>query len=303
MKYIDIYQKINCKNPEEVFSYLLATIKPTIKRWDYFVNWTKVLSNYSKIEHELNLLNSLIGKEDIEQEAEKLFFKYPSAMAAIPILLACREMELSLLNDYKNGFKYDNYNFTKETDCKIATRFLKESGLLILFSDKKIKSIPDYVIGVEAGLDSNGRKNRGGDAMEEIVDFFIVAICEKNNFEYIAQATKKKIYDKWGKNITVAKSDRKIDFAIFANEKLFLIEANFYSSGGSKLKSTAGEYKSDFRRWKDDGHQFIWVTDGNGWKGAYRSLQETFDETDYILNLDMIENGIFEGILTASNEE
>ena len=298
MKYISAYkEKLNCKDGEEVFAHLLATLKPTIKSWDYFVNWAKVLQNYSKIEYELNLLNSLIGKENIEQEALKLFAKYPDTIKAIPILLVCREMELSLLSDYKQGFQYQNFAFAQAMEAERAVLFMKSSGLLKLFEDKIIKSIPNYVIGVEAGLDSNGRKNRSGTSMEAIVAFFVSELCVKEGWEWIPQATKKKIADKWGKNITVEKSDRQIDFAILANNKLFLIEANFYGGGGSKLKSTAGEYKSDFRRWKADGHQFIWVTDGEGWKSTHKPLRETFDETDSILNLGMLEKGMLEQLV------
>lgn len=113
------------------------------------------------------------------------------------------------------------------------------------------------------------------------------------------QATKKKIYNEWGKNITVDKSDRKIDFAILTNAQLFLIEVNFYGGSGSKLKSTSGEYKSDFARWKNDGHEFIWITDGSGWKKNIHPLQETFHQIDAILNLDMIEKGLLGQIIAA----
>lgn len=301
MRYINAYkEKLECADSDQVFIYLITKLKETIKSWDYFINWQKVFQNYSKIEYELNLLNGLIGKENIEQEAAVLFSRYPAVIKAIPILMACREMELSLLMDYKNGFKHEIFNFSHEMTADKALEFIKSSSLLSLFSDRKIKSIPDYVIGVEAGLDSNGRKNRGGTAMELIVEFFIAEICKKNNWEWLSQATKKKVADKWNKTITVEKSERKIDFVVFANSKLFLIESNFYGGGGSKLKSTAGEYKSDFRRWKSDGHQFIWITDGAGWKKAHKPLRETFDETDYVLNLDMVEHGILEAILTDS---
>jgi type II restriction enzyme len=174
---------------------------------------------------------------------------------------------------------------------------MKSSGLFKLFNNKTIKSIPDYVIGIETGLDSNGRKNRSGSSMESIVNFYVENQCINKSWEWLEQATQKKIYEKWGKKITVEKSDRQIDFAILANNKLFLIETNFYGGSGSKLKSTAGEYKSDFKRWKADGHDFIWITDGEGWKSTHKPLRETFDETDVILNLDMLEKGLLVDII------
>lgn len=297
MKYIKPYkEKLGCNNSEEVFAYLLANLKPSIKGWDYLINWAKVLKKYKEVERELHLLNVLIGKDNIEQEALKLLTEYPKTIKTIPILLACREIEFTLLSDYKTGFKYEEFKFADMLAEK-ALLFLKSTGLLQLFKDKVITSIPNYVIGVEAGLDSNGRKNRSGTSMEAIVAFYVSELCVKKGWEWMRQATKDKIAEKWNKQITNEKADRKIDFAVLANNKLFLIETNFYSDGGSKLKSTAGEYKSDFRRWKSDGHQFIWITDGEGWNKTQNSLKETFDETDYILNLDMLENGILEEII------
>jgi len=300
MKYLNAYkEKLGCENSEAVFQYLISTLKPTIKDWNYFVNWEKVLRNYHSIEFELNLLNSLIGKSNIEDEAFKLFTKYPETIKAIPILIACREIELMLLSDYKNGFKYEKFLFNDNLEATKAIRFMKYSGLFNLFENKIIKSIPDYVIGLETGLDSNGRKNRSGTSMESIVSYFVDEQCIKKTWEWIGQATQKKIFEKWGKKITVEKSDRQIDFAILANNNLHLIESNFYGGGGSKLKSTAGEYKSDFKRWKADGHQFIWITDGDGWRSTHKPLRETFDETDTILNLDMLEKGLLEEVIIS----
>ncbi len=299
MKFINVYkEKLGCENSEAVFKYLISTLKPTIKDWNYFVNWEKVLHNYHAIELELNLLNSLIGKSNIEEEAFKLFTKYPETIKTIPILIACREFELILLSNYKYGFNYEKFLFNDILDVSKAINFMKSTRLFELFENKKIKSIPDYVIGIETGLDSNGRKNRSGSSMESIVSFYVEAQCLKKSWEWLGQATQKKIFEKWGKKITVEKSDRQIDFAILANNKLFLIEANYYGGSGSKLKSTAGEYKSDFRRWKADGHDFIWITDGDGWKSTHKPLRETFDETDVILNLDMLEKGLLENIIS-----
>lgn len=210
------------------------------------------------------------------------------------------------MQDYQNGkFEYEEYSFVKQIsysqdDIDKAVEFMDKSGFLEQLKNKRIKSLVDYIFGVEVGLDSNARKNRGGTSMEEIVRFFVRDICERNSFEYMEQATAPKIKKQWNKVITVDKSSRKIDFAINTNTKLFLIETNFYSGGGSKLKSTAGEYKEDFRKWTNDGHQFIWITDGAGWKTAKRPLHEAFNQTDYILNLDMLEKGILENLLCVT---
>ena len=287
---------LNCDNEDEVFAYLISSLKETIKSFDYFVNWKKVIKNYQDVETSLNLLNTLIGKEDIEQASLKLLREYPKVIGVVPALLAERDKKISLLPNPQN-FDIKRFDFSKPMPAEDGVLFLKESGFLNLISNRNIKSIPDYFIGVEVGLDSNGRKNRSGTSMENFVEFFVKDICERNGYEYIAQATADKIKSKWNKNITVNKSSKRIDFAINTPKRLYLIETNFYGGGGSKLKSTAGEYADIYHQWTRDGHQFIWVTDGYGWETTQRPLRDTFNTTDYIINLDMIQKGVLEELL------
>ncbi len=297
MKHNPVFKNIlSCNSDDEVFLYLISTLKETIKSWDYFVNWKKVIHNYREVERSLNLLNSLVGKENIEEEALSLLTDYPKIIGVVPALLAVRDKKISLLVT-PNSFDVRRFDFSKPMSAKDGVLFFKESGFLKLISDRSIKSIPDYFIGVEVGLDSNGRKNRSGTSMENLVEFFVKDICARNGYEYIAQATADKIKAKWDKNITVTKSSKRIDFAINTSKKLYLIETNFYDGGGSKLKSTAGEYADIYHQWTKDGHQFIWVTDGYGWKTTQRPLRDTFNTTDYIINLDMIQKGVLEALL------
>lgn len=152
------------------------------------------------------------------------------------------------------------------------------------------------MIGVEAGLDSNARKNRGGHAMEEIVTVFISDLCKRKGYKHIREADAKKIKAELGYTVPVDKSSRRYDFAIDNKKELFLVETNFYGGGGSKLKSTAGEYRNLFDVLKGE-HNFIWITDGFGWKTTIRTLRETFDHNDYLFNLSMLEKGILEFLL------
>ena len=178
-----------------------------------------------------------------------------------------------------------------------AIFFLKETGFLNQIESQTIKSILDYFLGVEVGLDTNARKNRSGKAIEEIIEYFIKTICNTHNFEYISQATASTIKKQFHKLITVNKSSKKIDFAINTPPKLFLIETNFYGVRGSKFKSKAGEYSNIFLQWKNDDHQFIWITDGIGCLTAQQPWRDAFNNIDYILNLNMVQLGILEALI------
>jgi type II restriction enzyme len=289
---------------DETFQYLLSTLKDSIKSWDYFVNWKKVENNIGEFEIELNLLNYLIGKENLEEEFRYLLKNHPEVLNVIPALIACRDNKFKIiyLKD-DNKFEYELFDFKKkkhlnDEDINNAVIFAKKSGIFNLFRNNKIKNLVDYVFGVEVGLDSNGRKNRTGKAMEDLVELFIKNICEKYNYKYISQATPTRIKSDWNYDVTIDKSERRFDFAVNTGEKLYLIETNFYSGGGSKLKATAGEYKTLYDVITRDGHDFIWITDGVGWRSANRPLQEAFNHNKYVLNLKMVELGVLEQIFS-----
>ncbi len=304
MKYSSIFKKkIGCNNEKEVFAYLINNLNDSIRYWDYFVNWKKVIGNTKDLEVDLNILNYLIGKENIEKEFGYLLKKHPQVVRLIPVLLACREHKFKILTDLSEGnLKYEDFSFEEKrnlSDAEIskAVRFAQKSGLLKIFKDKTVKNVVDYTIGIEVGLDSNGRKNRGGTAMEKVTENFVREICKSHDFNYIKEATAEKVLEQWGLKLRVDKSSRRFDFAIYNGKRLYLIETNYYGGGGSKLKSTAGEYKALYDFVSKDGHKFIWITDGVGWKTTSRPLEETFNHIEYLLNLKMLTEGLLEDII------
>jgi len=289
------------------FNTLKSTFQDSIFTWDYFTDFEKVKKNIKKIEKELNLLNYLIGKENIEQEFLSLVEEYPKVRKILPILIAIRDDKLSgmpIITDVETlipeNKKYIFNNSIDENIKKELLIFFRESGLKDIFENKHIKNLVDYCFGVEVGMDTNGRKNRTGDLMENLVGKYLETFCQENpSFAFIGQATKDKIKKAFDYDIKIDKNSRRFDFALFdkSKNKLFLIEANYYSGDGSKLKATAGEYQylNDFL--KAQNIDLIWITDGAGWKTALRPLEETFNHNDYVINLEMLKNGIFEEIV------
>lgn len=275
------------------FDMLINTFKSSIKTWDYFVNWKKVFINKSELEITLNKLNYLLGKENLREEFKNLFNSNPDVIKAFPVLLAVREKKLEVFDKVNKNSEF--FDFSKvDKDYEKYFEFFEKSGLVQLFKRDGIKNLVDYVVGVEVGLDSNGRKNRGGSIMEEIVEAFIKDFCEKKGFDYLSQARSSAIKSKWGIDIHINKSERSFDFAIYnsKNNSIKLFEVNFYNGGGSKLKAVCGEFRSLFSELKEQNIDFVWITDGLGWHTSKKPLEETYYYNDYVFNLNMIENGI-----------
>lgn len=277
------------------FNILITTFKSSIKTWDYFVNWKKVFANASELEIALNKLNYLLGKDNLKEEFKKLHSSNPDIAQALPVLLAVREDRLEIFDKTTKNSEFFTFS-DEDNDSEKYYEFLEKSGLACLFQKDGVKNLVDYVIGVEVGLDSNGRKNRGGTLMEEVVESFISEVCNKNNFEYMAQARSKTIKTKWGVDVAVDKSERSFDFAVFnpKNRKIKLFEVNFYNGGGSKLKAVCGEFRSLYAELKEQNIDFVWITDGLGWFTARRPLEETYNHNEFVFNLHMLESGILD---------
>ena len=279
------------------FTDLVSTFRPSLKLWDYFVNWNKVFANTRSLEIDLNLLNFLLGKNDFDNEFLKLLEEHPQIVRAIPALIGASSPRFSIIRDIENLQLGDrDFDFTlpalSEGSREQALQFVRSSGLIKLFQEGGVKNLVDYVLGVEAGLDSNGRKNRAGTSMELIVKAYLTALAARTNLEVLEQATSGRIEKSWGFEVPVDKSSRRFDFAVTDGKKLALIEVNFYGSSGSKLKSTAGEYKELFDYLANTEHSFIWVTDGQGWMSTLLPLRSAFDRLDYLWNLDWLNDDI-----------
>lgn len=282
------------------FTVWLSGFRNSIADYGYYIDFEKVHRNVETIKVELNILNSLIGSQHIEADFESLMRKYPEVMKCIPLLLAVRADEI-YCQDENGGFLYQ-FDFRKYPSNSHAhyeryKYFMRETGLFDLLEKHIINNLVDYVTGVETGLDSNGRKNRGGHLMEDLVESFIRKsgfVKDENYFKemYIHQIT-----DKWNVDLSAisnqGKMEKRFDFVVKTPNMIYGIETNFYGSGGSKLNETARSYKT--LAWETeeiDGFTFVWFTDGKGWISARNNLEETFDVMQHIYNIKDLEEGI-----------
>lgn len=275
------------------FKKLTNTFKNSIKTWDYFINWNKVFSNKEELEIILNKLNYLLGKKDLKKEFKRLYNSNPDIIKAFPVLLAVRESKIEIFDLLTKNSDFFNFSINDD-DCEKYFQFLEKTGLIKLFQKDGVKNLVDYVIGVEVGLDSNGRKNRGGKIMEKIVESFVSDFCKENDLDYLGQVTPSTIKKEWGIDIKINKSERSFDFVIYnnKNKKIKVIETNFYNGGGSKLKAVCGEFKNLYNELNKQSIDFIWITDGYGWESTKKPLEETYNHNKYIFNLSMLEEGI-----------
>ena len=297
MKQINFYNKYRLNTPKDVFNYLVETILLNNRTWEYFINWDKVFNNVNQYKIELNILNSLCGSKDFNNELKHILENYPEVIKVFPTLLGVRDKKIdvldsSVLPDFKfRKFDFGNPNlFSNNLENYVL--FFEKSGLKKLIIDGGLTNIKDYTYGVEVGLDTNGRKNRGGTIMEDLVDDLLQKVYGLDESTYTSQGSPTSVKEKWGVDLPVDKSSRRPDFVVYKNNKLYWIETNFYSGGGSKLKSTCGEYKSLYDFCSNNGVEFIWITDGEGWKTTLKPLEETFLHNDYIFNLSMVKDGV-----------
>lgn len=276
------------------FNSWLSGFRDSIADYGYYIDFEKVHRNVDGIKVELNILKSLIGSEDIEADFEKLITKYPEVLKCVPLLLAVRANEIYAIDrDGAYTFNFKKPNLSIEQ----YKMFMRKTGLFDLISNHLVNNLVDYVTGVETGMDSNGRKNRGGHQMENLVESFIQKAGFVKDVDYFKEMYIHQITDKWGVDLAAisnqGKAEKRFDFVVKTPGMVYGIETNFYSSGGSKLNETARSYKTlALEANTIEGFTFVWFTDGKGWINARHNLEETFDVMEHVYNIKDLENGI-----------
>lgn len=282
------------------FAEWLKTFRASIATYSYYVDFNKVYRNVDSIKIELNILNSLIGSKNIKQDFEHILAKYPEVVKCIPVLLAVRSTEIPVSD--KNGmFVYEFGNMVY--DASVYSKFMEKSGLFDLMKNHLIGNLVDYVTGVETGLDSNGRKNRGGHLMEDLVETYIRKAGFVKDKTYFKEMYVSDISKKWNINLSAisnqGKMEKRFDFVVKTPKKVYAIETNFYGSGGSKLNETARSYKTIAIEAKTiPNFEFVWFTDGLGWISARNNLEETFDVLEHLYSIDDMENNVMKDLFT-----
>ena len=284
--------------PEEKLKYCRSTLSITNRTPEYYVNWEKVNGGVKKHALALNTLNYLIGLNNLYEEAIQLFTQQPNLLEAVPVLFASRDVHLDVMEvDEDESIFFYNLDFKNvdTTNIQKYVDFMQKSGLLDFLKHSANRSLVDYAYGVEVGLDSNGRKNRSGKVMEDLLEGQLRAVADFYGYQTMTQATAHRMRQEWQVEVPVDKSERKFDGALFDSHKrrLFLFETNYYGGGGSKLKSVAGEFKSLYNHiiQNSEGIEFVWVTDGQGWKTTAKPLSEAFAVIPNIFNINQLHHG------------
>ena len=279
------------------FEDIVGSLKDSIATYNYYVDFEKVYAHVSDVEKQLNLMNYLIGKDNIEEEFIKLITEYPQVLKVIPLLLAVRNGTIKIVDGEFISFDFIRMNGDAEDYAKL----FRETGLEKLLKEKKVRNLVDYVIGVEVGLDTNARKNRTGTLMESIVEDYLKKI---KNVDYLRQANKHEISKHYNTKcldeLTLDDenegSNKRFDFVFKGkHDDIILIETNFYSGSGSKLNETARSYAKlakDIEKLK--GVKFVWITDGIGWASTKNNLKEAYNNMEHLYTLEDLENGVLD---------
>ena len=260
------------------FNLFMSQLQETNQTLDFFCDFDKISANVAEVEMSLNTLNYLIGKEDLTKGVSEIWQRDPKVFEVLGILIAVRdEGKKPVVDRNGNVVLLKSYFGSKNK----VVDFLDGTGLAEIFESRRIKNLVDYVFGIETGLDTNARKNRSGHIMENTV----AKIFKENNISF-----RQEVYSSEFPELSVLGTDEKrFDFYIKTSKKKYLIEVNFYSGGGSKLNEVARAYTELAPKVNSvAGFEFVWITDGIGWKSARNKLEEAYNTIPSVYNLTSI---------------
>lgn len=264
---------------ERNFNIFFSQLQETNQTLDFFCDFEKISNHVNDIKLSLCMLNSLIGTTDLRKSIETIWTRDKSAFSIMDILIAVRSNGKKSILDSNGNCIILNRLFESVDGIM---EYLENTGLANIFTEGKIKNLVDYVFGIETGLDSNARKNRSGHIMENrIADIFT-----KNGIAFRQEVRS----TEWTEIQQALGDDKKrFDFVIKSASKTYLIEANFYNDGGSKLNEVARSFMEIAARINSvKGFEFIWITDGTAWKAAKDKLKEAYSKIPGMYNLTNI---------------
>ncbi len=274
------------------FDKWISNFRDSIAGYSYYVDFNKIVNNVEKIKVELNILNSLIGSKNIRQEFCNLARRYPEILTCIPLLIAVRTSEISITDEGKSfDYNFKKPNYTVEQYAE----FMDRVGLFDMMSNHITNNLYDYALGIETGLDSNGRKNRGGHLMEDLVEKYL----RKTGKTYHKEMYLEEVEKRYGLDLSTISnnggSTKRFDFILEGKGCVYGIEVNFYTGGGSKLNETARSYKMLAEEANTlKGFKFVWITDGKGWHTTKGNLKETFDVMEHIYCIKELQESVLD---------
>jgi type II restriction enzyme len=259
----------------EQFKLFLSQLSETNATLDYFTDFGKIVTNINKISIKLNQLNYLIGKEDLGKAIEELYQENPKVFEVLDILIAVRKKDnKKIIHSSGDIIMLGTFFHSPAT----ILEYITETGLGDIFKNKNVTNLVDYVFGIEVGLDTNARKNRGGDNMSKAVSLIF-----DNAKVFYKKEVSNTVYPEI---ISLGADVKRFDFVIKTKVKTYLIETNFYNGGGSKLNETARSYSDVAPKINQyEKYEFVWITDGQGWHSAKNKLEEAFNIIPHLYNL------------------
>ena len=261
------------------FDTFMSQLQETNQTLDFFCDFNKIVQNVNNIKLSVCMLNSLIGAPNLRKAVETIWRRDRTAFDVMEILIAVRDRGNKKVIDTKGRcVPLSSFFF----DIDGVMEYLESTGLAEVLQQQKIKNLVDYVFGIETGLDSNARKNRSGHVMERM----IARIFTTNNISF-----RQEVYSSEWPEITnvLGDDEKRFDFVVQKNGTTYLIEVNFYSGGGSKLNEVARSYSEIAPKINAvNGFEFVWITDGIGWRSAKNKLQEAYSIIPSIYNLTNI---------------
>ncbi|MBR3558946.1 MAG: type II restriction endonuclease [Bacteroidales bacterium] len=265
---------MNMKQKED-FERFMSQLKETNASLDFFCDFEKISRNVRQIAMKLNQLNYLIGQYDMETAVNELWRENPSVFNVLDILIAVRTSDGKKAINRRGEVQMIQRFFDSPEG---VLEYLNDTGLQMLFQNRQVTNLVDFVFGVETGLDTNARKNRSGHIMENTV----AAILRSEKIPY-----KQEVYSTDYPPLYVLGEDiKRFDFVITTKTTTYLVEVNFYSGGGSKLNEVARAYSELAPKINAvKGFEFVWITDGQGWLSAKNKLEEAFYVIPKVFNL------------------
>jgi len=299
MACLEVYRRVlNTPDTDAICRLFLETVLPTNRTHDFFVDWGKVAKNVERFKFEIAILDTICGSNHVEADLKEALRREPQITTVLPLIIAVRDMRLEVLeNLHIKRYDFGARERLSEEEINDTLDFCRKTGIVALFQSLRVRSLRDYLLGVEVGLDTNARKNRSGTWMERIVERQIVIDAQKHPEARIVRQRRFSSLADEGLAIPRNLRNRMFDLAYLDGPCRINIETNFYVEAGSKPQEIIDSYIDRQRQLQEAGWHFILITDGKGWIGGENQLRRGVQDLDFVANLNFVRAGLVQAAI------
>lgn len=284
------------KDSNDFVEQFLETLTIGIIPRANFIDWETLEKNLKELEPAIDFYQKALQR-NVSNSYQEIGDSIISSDNPLSLFIAAWVL-IGHTNNYlvtrEDDFTLENLLLAAETeDSQTLHSFVEAMMNIGLLKVLERQNPSDVALGIQLGLESHKRKNRGGNefisALRPIMQLARETVFEETGIEL---ELREEVRISYGKS-----QSKKVDFYLECDFLKFGFEANFYTVSGSKPTEIKRSYNSVWRGLLEQDIHMVWITDGKGYQSMKRSLGSAYEIVENVYNRKQLETHLAQDLI------